>query len=230
MFDTNDIQKLKDKHKEEINNKKNQKKPLSKLNEYLNTFDYKEFMSFYIPKNVNEIKYLIKPLPFINIERNNIEGISINFSKHLSKDIKLNCLKNIQEECPICDSSVVKKFDFVIFPVFVLSNSATDFYKKQIKLIEVSLNDWENYIYPDIEKYYTSDLIINLTLKKDGYNYQYTYKNENFKINELTKEEILNKSFIYDTTTNSLHNEKAYVKDFNLELNKKDIIVSEIPY
>jgi hypothetical protein len=230
MFDSEEIKALKEKHKEELTHKKNTKKSISKLKEYLNTFDFKEFMTFFIPKNFNEVKYLIKPLPFSNSNKKAIGGINIYFSKHLSKDIKLNCCMNFKDDCPVCDASTIKKFDFVIFPVYVLSNSLTDFYKKQIKLIEIPADDWENHVFPHIEKFYQTDLILSLNIKKDGYAYSYTYKEQSFIIPELTKEEILNKTFEYETTKNYLYNPKAYVDTFNIELNTKDLVVKEKPY
>jgi hypothetical protein len=73
-------------------------------------------------------------------------------------------------------------------------------------------------------------LILSLNIKKDGYAYSYTYKEQSFIIPELTKEEILNKTFEYETTKNYLYNPKAYVDTFNIELNTKDLVVKEKPY
>lgn len=218
------IKELKEKHKKELEEKKKKIKSLKQLNGYLNTFDYKEFMPLNIPKDKDETTFLIKPLPFV--DNNNVSGLCIYFSKHLSKDNKYNCRLNIYERCEICESSTIKKFDFVIFPAFILKNNNNDFYKKKIFLIEVSLEYWENYIENYIEDFYNKDLVLNIHIKKDKNNYIYRFNNDNFKIKELTEEEILNKSFSYEKIKSYLYNEKAYKDKFNINL-KKDFILKE---
>jgi len=224
MFRNIDINNLKHKHKEEIKKNNSKKRKLKDLKEFLNPFDYKEFMPFYLPKSFEQGRFIIKPLPFVSIDRENVEAISIPFSKHLSKDIKLNCRKNIDDWCPICEAGTIKKFDFIIFPVYIISNSVNNYYKNEIKLIEIPLNDWEKFIFPYIEEFYKEDKILIINYYKKNFIFKYSI--EKYKVEELNEDIVLNKSFIYKDILNYLYSEKAYVKEFNIEINPKTIIVS----
>lgn len=229
MFDGIDLKDLKEKHKMDVT-KSSKKKSIKDLNDFLNPYDYKEFIPLYLPSKESEVKIIVKPLPFVDNERKKVSRISIPFSKHLSKDIKQNCRKNIDEDCPICETSSIKKFDFIIFPVYIISNSSTEYYKQTIRLIEVPLYDWEKSIEPNLEKFYKGNYVLVIHLKRDKPYYKTTYKIEEIEIPHLTEEMVFNKCFMYEKTRDNLYNEKAYLEEFSLETKKHEIIITEVPF
>jgi len=224
MFKNKDLSKYKQKKK------KFEKKNLNDLRTYLNVWEYREFLTLYVPKGEEEVKIILKPLPFINDNEDDIGGLYIPFSKHLSKDIKLNCKKNISSYCPICSNSSIKKYDFVIFPVYIIHHSHNNYIKNQIKLIEIPFDEWEKNVDPYIDKFYQDDLILHIHLKKDQYFHRNVYSREKYLTEELTEDLVLKKCFKYNNIKNQLYNKKCYVKEFELETSKTSVIVSGIDF
>jgi len=227
MFEKSDILKYKKQSKAK---KIFSKKTLDYLKTYLNPYDFKEFVPLYVPAKYEEVKIIVKPLPFINETKDDIGGLYIPFSKHLSKDIKLNCSRNINEKCSICENSSIPKVDFVIFPAYIIKHTLNDYIKSTIKLIEVPLNDWNNKIEPFLEDYYKNDYILHIILNKRNGNYSTLYKNEKYNVEELTEDLVLKKCFEFDNIEKKLYNPKCYVKDFDIEINKEELIVYGVDF